>query len=110
MAKVLASSLRERNRYIVFEILSNGRFDRKAAVDAVWDSLLGLFGEVGVSKTSIWVMDWERDKSKGIIKVNHRSVDMVRSALTLIKNIDNEKAAVNVAFVSGTLKGARKHL
>ncbi len=110
MPKTLKPTLRERNRYIAFEIISDSRFDRKPVVDAIWATLLRLFGEVGAAKTSLWVMDWEKEKMKGIIKVNHRSVDTLRQSMALVKEIEGKKASISTLTTSGTLKGARKHL
>ena len=110
MSKTLKPTLRERNRYIVFEVISDSTFDRKPIVDAVWSSLLRLHGELGVSKTSLYVMDWDKDKKKGIVKVNHKSVDTVKTSITTVKEVNNQKAVVNVLKTSGTLRKAREQL
>ncbi|MFH0862701.1 MAG: Rpp14/Pop5 family protein [Candidatus Altiarchaeota archaeon] len=110
MAKMLKPTLRERNRYIAFEVASDSSFERKPVVDAIWSSLLRLFGEVGAAKTSLWVMDWEKAKKKGIIKVNHKSVQTIRQCMAQVREIDGRKASINTLTTSGTLKGARKRL
>jgi ribonuclease P/MRP protein subunit POP5 len=110
MPKILKPTLRERNRYLLFEVLSDGTFDRKPVVDAVWASLLRLHGELGASKTSLWVMDWEKEKKKGILKVNHKSIDTLRSSAALVKEVGGKKATINVTRVAGTLKAARERL
>ena len=110
MPKLLKPTLRERNRYIAFEVSSEPTFDRKQIVDAIWASLHRLFGEVGAAKTSLWVMDWEKEKNKGIIKVNHKSVQVMRQSMALIKEIEGRKASINTLTTSGTLKGARERL
>ena len=110
MAKMLKPTLRERNRYIAFEVSSEAALDRKPVVDAVWSSLLRLFGEVGAAKTSLWVMDWEKTKNKGIIKVNHKSLQTMRQSMAQVREIDGKKASINTLTTSGTLKGARERL
>ena len=107
MLKPIPPSQRERNRYIVFEIISKSRFDRNTVVRNIRNSVLNFIGESGTSRTSLWMMDWNDEKQSGIIKVNHRSVDCVRASAALIKEIDNEPVIFHVVGVSGTLKGAR---
>jgi len=108
--KVLKSSLRQRNRYIVFSIACEKSLDRKKVVAGVWEHLLRFYGQVGVSKTSLWVMDWDPQTSYGIIKVNHGSQDLVASTLPLIANISGYKVAFRTVYVSGTLRKARQML
>jgi ribonuclease P/MRP protein subunit POP5 len=110
MPKQLKPTLRERNRYLVFEVISDSHFDRKPIVDATWSSLLRLHGELGASKTSLWVMDWSGEKRRGILKVNHKSVDVLRSSITAVKEIAGRKATVNVLKTTGTLRKARELL
>jgi ribonuclease P/MRP protein subunit POP5 len=110
MPKLVKPSLRERNRYVVVDIMSERQLERKPVVDAIWGALLRLFGEFGAAKTSLWVMDWEPQKRRGIVKVNHESVDMLRAAAATVKEIDGKKAIISVTRVSGTLRAAREGL
>ena len=45
---------------------------------------------------------------KGIIKVNHKHVDELKSALTLIEKINNKKVIVKSLGVSGILNKAEQ--
>jgi ribonuclease P/MRP protein subunit POP5 len=107
MPKQLLPSLRERNRYIAFEIISDSDIARKDVVKAIWNSALQFLGELGASKTSIWVMDWDDKMKNGILKVNHKSVDDVRAAMALLKGINGGRAIFHVRGISGTVKKAR---
>ncbi|MCX6694964.1 MAG: hypothetical protein NTU61_01545 [Candidatus Altiarchaeota archaeon] len=108
MPKMLLPTLRERNRYMTFEVVSGDKFERKEVAAAVWNSLTRLHGELGASKTSLWLMDWDKDKASGILKVNHKSVDTLRSSLALIKDVEKKQAVFHVKRTSGTLKKARE--
>lgn len=108
MANVIPPSLRERNRYIAFELISSVKFSRGDVVKALWASVLRFLGEYGASKTSFWVMEWDEEKQNGIIKVNNKCVDEVRSALTLLKEINNVSVIYHTLGVSGTVKKTRK--
>lgn len=112
MPKLLPPSQRERNRYIAFEIRSEQKYSRDEIVKAVWNSALRYLGEKGASESSLWIMDWEESAQKGVIKVNHRSVDDVKAALTLLIEIKKGDlkypAAYRTLTVSGTLKKLRE--
>ncbi|MEA3254497.1 MAG: Rpp14/Pop5 family protein [Candidatus Altiarchaeota archaeon] len=111
MSKPLIPTLRERNRYIAFELISDSRFRREEVVKAVWNTVLRFLGEYGASRTSLWIMDWNEEKQNGILKVNHNSVEEVRAALALLKDINKENCIPHVLGISGTLKKTReKHL
>lgn len=108
MPKTLIPSLRERNRYIAFELTSEGKLPREDVVGGMWSSLLSSLGTLGASKTGFWFMDWIPEKSVGVIKVNHGSVEDVRAALALAANIKGKPVVFHVLGVSGTLKKARE--
>ncbi len=110
MAKTLKPTLRERNRYLVFEVVSDRTPGRKDVVDSIWATVLRLYGEVGASRTSMWVMDYDRKKKKGVVKVNHGGVETVRSAIAAADGVGGGKAVFNVLKVAGTLKKARELL
>jgi ribonuclease P/MRP protein subunit POP5 len=110
MPKPVPPTLRERNRYMVFELVCDFNPDRKQVVKAVWDSMLGLYGAAGAAEASLWFMDWVPEKSRGIVKVNHRSVEVVRPVLALIKEVGGRPCVVRVLSVSGTLRKARESL
>jgi len=108
MSKPLLPTLRERDRYIAFELISNSRFGRDEVVRAVWNTTLRFLGEYGTSKTSLWLMDWNEEKQNGILKVNHRSVEEVRAALALLRDINKGDCIFHVLGVSGTIKKTRE--
>ena len=111
MSKPIPPTLRERNRYIVFEVISDSRFDRKCVVRAIWCVVLGFLGELNASKLSLWMMDWDCETQRGLLKVNHQNVDELRSALSTLKEVDRKRVIFHVLGVSGTLKSAKsKHL
>lgn len=110
MTKPLKPSLRERNRYMTFTVTGDIQPNRKQIVDGIWASLLKMYGEVGASQTSMWVMDWEQTKNSGILKVNHKSVEMLRASMTLLKELNGKKIKTDVSRVCGTLKKARNDL
>ena len=71
--KPIIPSLRERKRYLVFEIISKGKIgDYKAISGALHASLADFFGDLALSKAGIMVLEDQYKDNKGIIKVNHK--------------------------------------
>lgn len=108
MPKPLIPTLRERNRYIAFELISESRFKRDEIVREVWNSVLIFLGESGASRTSLWLIEWNENEQNGILKVNHNSVDDVRAALAFVKDINKKDCIFHILGVSGTIKKARE--
>jgi len=108
MLKPIPPSQRERNRYLAFETISDSTFKRDEIIRAIQNSCLGFLGELGTSKTGLWLMDWDGRKRKGILKVTHKTVDEVRASMALVKDIGRKPCILKVLGVSGTVKAARE--
>ena len=108
MLKPIPPTQRERNRYLVFEAISDSPLKRDEIIRAIQNSCLNFLGELGTSKTGLWLMDWDDGKKKGILKVTHKTVDEVRASMALVKEIGRKPCILRVLGVSGTVKGARE--
>jgi len=98
--------LRERKRYLVFEVVAEHALNHNEVRKAVNSVLLQFLGELGFAKAGVMILeDWKG--RKGIMKVNHKHVDNVKAGLALIKNIGTESVIVRTVGVSGILKKAR---
>lgn len=106
--EILPSSQREKKRYIVFEIMAEDKIKFNKVVEAIWHSMLDLFGEVTSSDINFWVMKdrWDYKTQKGIIKCSHIYVDQVRTALSLLTRIGDTRVFFNTLGESGTIKTA----
>lgn len=107
---ILPKSLREKKRYIAFEVISENNVKFGDLVSSLWRSVLSLLGEKGVSRLGLWIIKdmWDENKQTGLIRCNYRRIEEVRLALGLIKNIKKEDVIVRSLGVSGTMKSARK--
>lgn len=99
-----------KRRYLALQIDSIENFTHKEFMDAVWNTVLKLYGEYGASRTGLALIDYDVEKKFAIIRVVHTAVDMVRAALASIINIENKPAAVHVLTVSGTIKALCKRI
>lgn len=107
--KRILPTLRQKKRYIVFEIIADKKItDFKAVSKAIWDKSLKLLGELGVSKAGIWVLEekFDPELQRGIIKVDNKYVPQAKSALLMVDKIGNQKVILKSVGVSGILKKA----
>jgi len=107
--KPIMPSLREKKRYLVFEIISKQKMeDFKLVSYTIWEKVLQFLGSLHTGNAGIWILQDKFQNNKGIIKVGHRHVDHLRAALTMIDSIDKTPVIVRSLGVSGILKKAEK--
>ncbi len=107
--KPLLPTLREKKRYLAFEVLSRSKISSfEAVANAVWGRTLEFIGELGAARAGICVIAdrYDPQKQRGIIKVSHTHIDELRAALTMITTIQNQEAIVRSLGASGILKKA----
>ena len=107
-------TLKEKIRYLAFEVISDHKIgDFKAISKEIQEKSQLLVGQLGLAKAGMRILPekWNLDIQRGIIKVNNKHVDELKSALTLIQKINNKKVVVKSIGVSGMLnKAEQKYL
>ncbi len=107
--KAIPSSLRDKKRYIAFEILSKTKMENIDAIKkAIEDSVKEYTGLLGVSQANLHVLSdkWNPERQRGIVRVNNKMVEHLKASFSLITSINGEKSAVHAVGVSGILKKA----
>lgn len=96
----------ERQRYILFEILQfeNKNVEEKVVIDNLWKQFSKFFGEVGSSRIGLYLIEFNSEKSIGIIRCNQLSLSAVRAMMSTITFLEETKITFHVLKVSGTLK------
>ena len=96
--KILPSS-RQKKRYVTFQIMGNHTFSLPDVQEEVEKALLLFFGQWGLAQSSPLFLKekFSAKNQKFIIKVNHKYVDELKAALTLIKKIKNAIKLIIVA-------------
>jgi len=104
--KILPSSLREKKRYIAFEVISESHdvIDRKALLDEIFFATQTMIGDLGSSEIGYRLMDF--NGTRGIMKVNLGAVELARAAMATVNSIKNNRSAIRVLGVAGTIKAA----
>jgi len=107
--KFLLPTLREKDRYISFQVISEEPIVYKDLEQAIWNTMLDFFGELGVSKTSAWIIKnlYDAEKQIGIIKCNNKSVQEIIAGLGLISRLGDVRVTFKILKVSGTIRGLK---
>jgi len=87
------------------EIFSPGEF-----MDAVWDAVLKLYGEYGMSRSGLMLINYDAEKRLAVIRTMHTTVEMVRAALASITKIQDKPVAIHVITISGTIRTLHKRI
>jgi len=111
--KPILPSLREKKRYLAFEVLSKNKIKSYSSVSkAVWQGMLSFNGTRGAAQAGMLLMPEKyNDKmQRGMIRVNHKAVDALKGSLVLVQDIDNTPSIVRSLGVSGSLKKATTYI
>ena len=104
--KPLLSSLKEKKRYVAFEVISQNKVNYADTAGAIIENYKKYFGIIGLARSNLMIMeDWKNQK--GIIKVNNKYADELKSSLALIKSINNHDVIVRCIGVSGMINKVR---
>lgn len=110
--KPLLPSLRERKRYLAYEIISKESLNLFVNVDEISEALTwgaqDYLGDIGMADAGLIILKDKYDpkSQKGLIRAAHKSIDNLRAALTFISAIGNEDVIVRSVGVSGIMKKA----
>lgn len=78
----------------------------------LWSSILSLYlrlyGEYGLSKADLKLVEFDEDKGVAIISVTHTSLPYLRAALSLLREVDGKKVVLHVLGASGTLRRLKR--
>ena len=104
--KPILPSLREKNRYIVFEVISKNKVKFENVKKEIFNMSNKMLGEFEMAKTGLMVLD-DWSNQRGIVKVNRAYTDKVRAAFLFIKKINDYDVILQTRGISGILKKAR---
>jgi RNase P/RNase MRP subunit POP5 len=99
-----------RRRYLALKVECEGSADYKAVSEAIWNSVLRLFGEVGCSQAGLYLVGFDTETNRAVVRCSHKALPMVRASIASITKIGNQRAAFHILRVSGTLKALNKRV
>ncbi|MAG16419.1 ribonuclease P [Candidatus Woesearchaeota archaeon] len=101
----LLPSLREKKRYLVFEVIGNASCSD--AVSSVKNSFSGLFGSLEAANAD--VSNIKSSGNKCMVRIGRKYVDKVKASMAIVKRINNSTIILRSIGVSGSLKRASKY-
>lgn len=102
--KILPPTLRDKKRYLAFELISEHDVTREELLREMFSRVGSLIGDIGSSECGIRVLTF--DDSKGIIRCSRTKTDQARAALATITHIGGKRVMLHIFGISGTVAGA----
>jgi len=99
---------RQRSRYLAVLIESEEPLKGRAFIEAIWKSLLRLFGVYGASKSKVQVIEYDDEKALAVVRCSLSAVRIVRCSIATVTKVNGRPVAFHVIGVSGTLKALRR--
>jgi ribonuclease P/MRP protein subunit POP5 len=97
-------TLREKKRYLAFEVMSERTLNRQELVREILNSMMSIFGDKGTSEINPSLMSF--DGKYGILRCEREKRVETRAGLACINNIHGIRVSIFVLGISGTIKGA----
>jgi ribonuclease P/MRP protein subunit POP5 len=104
--KPLPPSMREKKRYLKFKVHAEEPINFGELSDSVWETSLNYLGSKRTGEANHWLIknQFDKERQKGVIKVEKSCVEDFRTALTLVDKIGDKKGFIEVQQVSGSIK------
>lgn len=92
----------------MFEVISEKPVAWPAVRKSLDEAILRHIGELGYAKAGVQLMDkhWNTLLSRGMLRTTHTSLEVVRSSLGFVRDIDGKPVVVRSVGASGILKRA----
>jgi RNase P/RNase MRP subunit POP5 len=100
-------TFRRRYRYAGFRVLSPNHLGEKEVREVIQRSIVELLGAHGLSRIEPRIIEYDAERSVGIIRCKHLYLLLLRASLASIATIGEKPAAFLVLKVSGSLRALR---
>ena len=100
--KIILPTLREKKRYLAFDVVSEEAFKTSEIKNAIKKESLKFLGEMEFGRAGIMMIG--NTGKQGIIRVNNKYVNNLKTSLMLVKDVNNKKLTIKTTKVSGILK------
>ncbi len=96
--------LRDRKRYMIFELQAEGEISPKDLMSEVFSSQFSLFGDDGAAKNRLKMIAF--NGRYGLIRFSHIRIQETRATLATVHFVHGIRVALHTKGVSGTIKSA----
>jgi ribonuclease P/MRP protein subunit POP5 len=97
-------TLREKKRYLAFEVMSEKTINRQELVREILNSMISIYGDKGAGEINPSLMSF--DGKYGILRCERERRLETRAGLGCINNIHGIRVCIIILGISGTIKGA----
>jgi ribonuclease P/MRP protein subunit POP5 len=103
--KPILPTLREKARYLAFEVISDQKIDFRQIESQILYRSREFLGTLGTAKAGIQIMkdNWNAEKQRGIIRVDHRWVHQLKASLLFANKIDGKNVIIKSIGLSGAI-------
>lgn len=111
--KGLLPALRERKRYLAFEIISKKPIhDFKKVSNSIWNACFEFMGVLNCNKAGIIIMKdkFNISKQKGILRINNKMYNEIQTSLSMINEIEKIPILINTIGMSAILKKCEQNI
>lgn len=98
---------RPKRRYVAFEVLGSSKVGRDALVSQMVKSHLRFAGEKGFFLSSPWLVFFDEESQRGLVRSNLSGLDDLRTSMLLTTDIQGEPVIVRSIGVSGTIRACK---
>lgn len=108
--KILPPTLREKKRYIAFNLYSEDLITKEEMPNLLWNSIVNLYGEIESSKINLWLINYKhiqnsnRNQCRCIIKCRRGYEKEMITALNNITQYKKNRVVIHTLGTSGTIK------
>lgn len=106
----LPKALRERKRYVLFEIKTKHKLEEMELKNALENLFLSLFGSIGSAEINARLVKFYPEKRIGIICCARGCEKRVRVALMFLKEVKDKPVRAQTIQCSGSLKALQQSL
>ena len=110
--RILPAHLRNKKRYLAFEVISETFVSREDVVSLIWRALWDTHGACGLSSFDFWVINIWKCKAerhhvmRGILRCKREELIPVRSVIPTITRFNNARIVFHTLGVSGSVHSA----
>jgi ribonuclease P/MRP protein subunit POP5 len=101
---------REKQRYLGFAIFGPEKLTKREVNNEFWKKYTLLFGTLGAANSGMYLIEYDEEEKKGIIRIRHDMINNLTICCALIREISNQKSVVHRIGVSGTIKGVTRKM
>jgi RNase P/RNase MRP subunit POP5 len=105
----LKPSERDKERYMAYEIASAAPAARDADKLLV-NNIRALLGVFMAPKANVVSMKYNPEKQRGILRVNRKFVDCLRTCFAMTKHLNNQEVMVKSVKTSGMIDKVKKYV